>query len=164
MFAYNPSQPNNAGAMIMQGQQNADAMQMQGVQALGQGIGQAGQDIGSAMQKLNDYHIAQQRAAGTVGAAASMGILKPEDVTNFQNMPLFQQVGYAQDVAPLMQAQGMMAYHNALAQGSLMRGQAAITKADASSSKMTGTNPWYATPAPGGLGVTPTDSSSSSSQ
>ena len=118
--------------MILQGQTNADAMQMQGVAALGQGIGHAGQDIGNAMQKLNEYHQAQQQATGTVAAAASMGILKPEDVAAYQNMPLFQQVGYAHDIAPMMQAQGMLAYHQMIGNARMMNAQTAQDRANSS--------------------------------
>jgi len=112
MFAYNPSQQNLAGEMILRGQTNADNTTMQGVQALGHGIDQGADGVAQSMNQLSQYQRQFQQAQGTLDAAGAVGAISQDMIDQLKLAHPMQQIGAANSIGSLINSMGMINFRN----------------------------------------------------
>ena len=113
MFNYNPA-PNNVGALLQSSGAAAADTNLKGSELLASGITQGAQGISGAIDQMAKYNQLHQQAMGTAGAAHSLKLIDADQLAQFNQMAPAAQIGFAQNIAPLIQAKGMAAYHSGL--------------------------------------------------
>ena len=125
MFGYNPQVQDRSGEILANYQMQGNQLQQQGTQALANGMTATGDHIASALDQMAQINRLHQQAMGTAGAAHSLKLIDSDQLAQFNQMAPAAQIGFAQNIAPLIQAKGMAAYHSGLLD---MKQQALDTK------------------------------------
>lgn len=121
MFNYNPQNEDKSGQIIMQGQQNANAIMQQGYDAAGKSLSQAGSSIGAEIDLLNAHNyqsgITQQQAGGAIAALQPyLSVTNPTTRQPYMDQATLDSFNQMNQTNPYGALQAANAYHTIMPQ------------------------------------------------